>query len=105
MKYSINYKLVENMHDFSGLDNIVKAVVIEQDIPKLLKIRDIINTSIPSVKAVQSNWNCIDINSKSVSKGNAILEYAKIEVLSQKKLLLLVIVKMIFLCLKKLVLV
>ena len=47
MKYSINYKLVENMHDFSGLDNIVKAVVIEQDIPKLLKIRDIINTSIP----------------------------------------------------------
>ena len=78
MKYSINYQLVKNMHDVSGLDNVVKAVVIEQDIPKLLKIRDSINANIPSVKAVQSNWNCIDINSKSVSKGNAILEYAKI---------------------------
>ncbi len=78
MKYSINYELVKNMHDVSGLDNVVKAVVIEQDIPKLLKIRDSINANIPSVKAVQSNWNCIDINSKSVSKGNAILEYAQI---------------------------
>ena len=78
MKYSINYELVKNMHDVSGFDNVVKAVVIEQDIPKLLKIRDSINANIPSVKAVQSNWNCIDINSKSVSKGNAILEYAKI---------------------------
>lgn len=78
MKYSINYELVKNMHDVSGVDNVVKAVVIEQDIPKLLKIRDSINANIPSVKAVQSNWNCIDINSKSVSKGNAILEYAQI---------------------------
>lgn len=78
MKYSVNYKLIDNMHSVSNLDNVVKAVVIENDIPKLLKLRDTINISIPSVKAVQSNWNCIDINSKDVSKGNAILDYAKI---------------------------
>lgn len=78
MKYSVNYKLIDNMHSVSNLDNVVKAVVIENDIPKLLKLRDTINISIPSVKAVQSNWNCIDINSNDVSKGNAILDYAKI---------------------------
>lgn len=78
MTYSVEYKLVADMKSISHLPNFVKAVVIEKDIPRLLKIRDTINKNVPDVKAVQSNWNCIDINSADVSKGNAVLEYAKI---------------------------
>lgn len=77
MKYSVNYELVDDMHSLTSLDNAVKAVIIENDIPKLLSIRDMINKNIPGLKAVQSNWNCIDINNKSVSKGNALLKYAE----------------------------
>lgn len=77
MKYSINYELVSNMHSLSSLKNVIKAVIIESDTEKLLNIRDIINESIPNLKAVQSNWNCIDINNKTVSKGNAVLKYAE----------------------------
>lgn len=77
MKYSINYELVDNMHSVSSLDNVIKAVIIESDIPKLLSIRDNINENIPDLKAVQSNWNCIDINNKSVSKGNSLIKYAE----------------------------
>lgn len=76
MKYSVDYKLVDNMHSISSVNNAVKAVVIDNNIPRLLKLRDIINNNIPTVKAVQSNWNCIDINANAVSKGNAMLEYA-----------------------------
>lgn len=77
MKYSINYELVDDMHSVSSLGNVIKAVIIESDIPKLLNIRDKINENIPNLKAVQSNWNCIDINNKSVSKGNALIKYAE----------------------------
>ena len=76
MKYSVDYKLVDNMHSISSVNNAVKAVVIDNNIPRLLKLRDIINNNIPTVKAVQSNWNCIDINANAASKGNAMLEYA-----------------------------
>ena len=76
MKYSVDYKLVDNMHSISTINNAVKAVIIDNNIPRLLKLRDIINNNIPTVKAVQSNWNCIDINGNAVSKGNAMLEYA-----------------------------
>lgn len=78
MTYSVEYRLVEDMKNISHIPNFVKAVVIENDIPRLLKIKDTINEKVPGVKAVQSNWNCIDINSADVSKGNALLEYAKI---------------------------
>lgn len=78
MTYSVKYELVSDMRSISHLPNFIKAVVIEKNIPRLLRIKDTINKNIPGVKAVQSNWNCIDINSSDVSKGNAILEYAKI---------------------------
>lgn len=78
MTYSLKYELVEDMHSIAHIPGFVKAVIIENDIPKLLEIRDKINSQIPNVKATQSNWNCIDINSKDISKGNAVLEYAKI---------------------------
>lgn len=78
MTYSVEYKLVADMKSISHIPNFVKAVIIENDTKRLLKIRDRINKNIPRVKAVQSNWNCIDINSSDVSKGNAVLEYAKI---------------------------
>lgn len=76
MKYSINYELAENMHSLLHLNNVIKAVVIDSNINTLLKIRDEINETIPGLKAVQSNWNCIDINAENVSKGNALLDYA-----------------------------
>lgn len=78
LTYSIDYKYVEDMHSVSNLPNFIKAVVIENDIEKLLFLRDKINAQIPEVKSAQSNWNCIDINSANVSKGNAVLEYAKL---------------------------
>lgn len=77
MTYSVEYKLVDDMHSISHIPNFVKAVVIEYNIDRLLKIRDKINESIEGINAVQSNWNCIDIISSDVSKGNAVLEYAK----------------------------
>ncbi len=76
LKHSVKYELVEDMHKTAQFENIIKAVVIESDIPKLTRIKEMINTTIPEVKAVQSNWNCIDINNKSVSKGAALLHYA-----------------------------
>lgn len=77
MTYSVEYKLVDDMHNISHIPNFIKAVVIENNTERLLRIRDKINQNIPAIKAVQSNWNCIDIISSDVSKGNAVLEYAK----------------------------
>lgn len=78
VNYHVNYELVENMHNVAGLENVLKAVVINNDIDFVLKIRDEINATVKGVNAVQSNWNCIDINVAGISKGNALLEYAKI---------------------------
>lgn len=78
VNYHVKYELVENMHDVAGLENVLKAVVINNDIDFVLKIRDEINKNVKGVTAVQSNWNCIDINVEGVSKGKAMLEYAKI---------------------------
>lgn len=78
VKYHIDYELVENMHDVANVKNVLKAVVINNDIDFVLKIRDEINQNVEGVRAVKSNWNCIDINVEGVSKGKAVLEYAKI---------------------------
>lgn len=78
VNYHLDYELVENMHSLTKTKNVLKAVIINNDIDFVLKIRDEINENVEGVTAVQSNWNCIDINVKGVSKGNAMLEYAKI---------------------------
>ncbi len=78
VKYHVKYELVENMHSVAGLKNVLKAVIINNDVDFVLKIRDEINQNVKGVTAVQSNWNCIDINVSGISKGNAVLEYAKI---------------------------
>lgn len=77
LKNTINYKLIDNIYDASTLSGVVKAVIIQYDIKKLTDIKDKINALVPGVKAVQSNWNCIDINRADVSKGTAVIEYAK----------------------------
>lgn len=79
MNYSVKYELVEDMHSVARLDDVLKAVVINNDRVSLLKIRDEINEKVKGVTAVQSNWNCIDINVKGISKGSAVAHYAKIK--------------------------
>ncbi len=77
MKYSIETMLVEDIYSVADEENIIKCVVVNNDVDFVLRIRDAINKEIPTLKAVQSNWNCIDVNRKDVSKGAAVLEYAK----------------------------
>ncbi len=76
MTYHIETILVEDIYTVADMDNIIKCVVVNNDVDFVLRVRDIINEEIPSLKAVQSNWNCIDINRRDVSKGAAMLEYA-----------------------------
>ncbi len=75
MTYSIETILVEDIYSVADKDNIIKCVVVNNDVDFVLKVRDAINDNIPSLRAVQSNWNCIDINRRDVSKGAAVLEY------------------------------
>ena len=76
LTHTIKYELVKDIHSLVHTQNVVKAVIIENDNTVLTAIKDRINAEIPGLKAVQSNWNCIDINNKTVSKGNALLKYA-----------------------------
>lgn len=77
MRYSIETIFTEDIYSVADAENIIKCVVVNNDIDFLLSVRDAINSEIPSLKAVQSNWNCIDINRRDVSKGAAVLEYGK----------------------------
>ncbi len=77
MTYSIETILVEDIYSVADKDNIIKCVVVNNDVDFVLRVRDAINREIPELKAVQSNWNCIDINRRDVSKGAAVLDYAK----------------------------
>lgn len=87
MNYHVNYELVEDMHSVAGLKNVLKAVIINNDIDFVLKIRDEINANVKGVRAVQSNWNCIDINVSGISKGNAVIEYANIKGISPEEII------------------
>ncbi len=69
--------LVDDIYSVADAENIIKCVVVNNDVDFVLRIRDAINREIPELKAVQSNWNCIDINRRDVSKGAAVLEYAE----------------------------
>lgn len=77
MTYSIKTLLVDDIYTVAEKDDIVKCVVVNNDVDFVLKVRDAINEEIPTLKAVQSNWNCIDINRKDVSKGIAVINYGQ----------------------------
>lgn len=77
MTYNLRYVLTEDIYSVADNDDIIKCVVVNNDVDFVLRVRDAINKEIPSLKAVQSNWNCIDVNRKDVSKGIAVLDYGK----------------------------
>ncbi|GEM_PF-140862 len=77
IKNNIPYHYIENMHKAEELTDVVKVVVIDNNIERLLKLRDKLNESISGIYAVKSNVNCLDIIKKGVSKADAVLAVAR----------------------------
>ncbi len=75
LKASIPYIKVENMKETVKLTDVIKCVVIDNDLGSLKRIQDAIN-EIEGLKAMKSNVNCIDIIRDDISKASAMLEYA-----------------------------
>lgn len=77
IKTAIENVLLEDIGESAYYENVIKVVIINENIEFLTEIKDYINKNVPTVSALQSNWNCIDIMKKGVSKGAALLKYGE----------------------------
>lgn len=77
IKTTIENVLETDIRKTADFKNVIKVVVIEDNIEFLTEIKDAINEKVKTVTAIQSNWNCIDIVKKGVSKGAALLKYGE----------------------------
>lgn len=75
MKYTIEYKFIENMNELIGNVPILKTVIIHDNRNLLLSYQANLQ-EIKDINVYRSGFNCIDMVAKNVSKGNALKEYA-----------------------------
>lgn len=76
MKYTIEYKFMENINSLIGTTDILKTVIINDNRALLLHYQEELK-KIPDINVYRSGFNCIDMVAKNVSKGNALKKYAE----------------------------
>lgn len=76
LKYSLPYHFAENMNILRGRDDIVKAVIIEDDEERREKIHRELK-GLPDVNVYFAGFNCIDAIAENSSKGLALEMLAK----------------------------
>lgn len=68
IKTTIENILETDIRKTVDFKNVIKVVVIEDNIEFLTEIKDAINEKVKTVTAIQSNWNCIDIVKKAFQR-------------------------------------
>ncbi len=78
LKYMVNSKWLsdEDMLRLADTEDIIKLVVVDNDIEKLMQMQIRFN-EIEGLQVFKSNVNCLDMIGDNVSKGNALTEFAK----------------------------